>query len=103
MNRRLNLILLILSTLVLFLYPFLLIANIMGISAGFNLTEATLLNVTALIFMSISSLYPVALSIGWIKWAMDKTKDKTIAAYFPIGHLVLSMMLLGLWMVAEGL
>lgn len=75
----------------------------MGLAAGFNLNAATLLNIMAILFMSISSLFPIALSIGWIKWAMDKAKDKTIAAYFPLGHIVLSIILLMLWMVAEGL
>lgn len=103
MNRRLSLILLILSTLVLFLYPFLLIANIMGIAAGFNLSEASLLNITALLFMYFSSAYPLALSIGWIKWAIDKKKEKTYAALIPLGHLVLSILLLLFWMFAEGL
>ncbi len=101
MSKKTTFILLILSTLLVFVYPFVFFTNWYTIVAGLIPKHHLFLTIVAYSFIVVSTIYPATLTIAWKFYLKQSETDTSYLAWLPIGNLLLVFAIYAIWYVIE--
>lgn len=95
----------VLGALPLFIYPFVLLANIMSLAGSWSGQEESILIAIVLLFIILTSSYPITYIICLVLYLIKKFKNKakngavlvTKLPLLPLIHLVLAILVGCLW------
>lgn len=98
-NKTMNTVGFIVGGILLLVYPFVLMANIMQL-AGVSNNESVFLKIIANLFIFLSSTYLITYIVSLVVYIIKRNKNNLISL-IPLAQVVVSVILFFIWMVID--